>query len=261
MKKQFGGWLCAFLILSVTIISWKPAATKPKGKIFNKPFAAHELLEKYVDNIYETAHLEETGLEFNVFKKALTGFINLKKEDKLSPNSTVFTVIDYTQPSSKKRMWIVDVLNKMLVLNTWVAHGQGSGDEVASRFSDKMDSHKSSVGFYLTDDVYYGEHGRSLRLDGLDIGFNANARKRAIVLHAADYVGETAMALQGHAGRSFGCPAVAPEVADQVIDAIKDRTMIFAYGKDKHYSSKYLDENSAATFLIADPNSNFIASL
>ena len=260
MKKHFLGLLCALSILSITIISWKPAETTKTNGNLNKPVSVRELLEKYVDNIYESAHLQQSGLTFNVFKKALTGFINLKIADKLPESSSMLTIIDFTKSSCEKRMWIIDVLNKSLVLKTWVAHGNGSGMDMASCFSDKINSFKSSVGFYLTDDVYYGKHGRSLKLDGLDPGFNENARAREIVVHAADYVGQNVIDEHGRLGRSQGCPAVAPEVADQVIDAIKDKTVMFINGNARHYSSKYLDEAQAANF-VADSNSAYIADL
>jgi hypothetical protein len=261
MKRHLGGLFCILLIFSVTIISWKPAnAVKPVHGV-NKPVSARMLLEKYVDNIYESAHLEASGLTFDVFKKALTGFINLKMSDKISQNSSVLTVVDYAKSSREKRMWIIDVLNKNLILNTWVAHGHGSGKDMAERFSNKINSHESSLGFYLTDNVYYGDNGRSLRLDGLDAGFNSNARKRAIVVHAAAYVGPDMVELQGRMGRSYGCPAVSPDVADMVIDTIKDKTVLFINGNSTRYRSKYLDEETAADYVVSDLNSNYTASL
>src|SRR3984885_984779 len=128
MKKRVGGLCCILTILSLTIISWKPAnVITPKS---DKPSAAVEILQKYIDNVYESAHLEESGLAFNVFKKALTGYINLKQTAMLSQSSSVLTVIDFSLPSREKRMWIVDIANKSLVLNTWVAHGERSGFDV-----------------------------------------------------------------------------------------------------------------------------------
>ena len=158
-------------------------------------------------------------------------------------------------------MWIIDVLNKNLILNTWVAHGHGSGNEMAKRFSNRIDSHQSSLGFYLTDDVYFGDNGRSLRLNGLDEGFNSNARKRAIVVHAAAYVGPDMVDLEGRMGRSYGCPAVSPDVADQVIDTIKEGTVMFINGSSRRYHSKYLDESVAANFMLSDPANAYTASL
>ncbi len=261
MRKHFCGLLCVLFIISVSMISWKPANVNVARFNTNKLSPARELLEKYIDAIYESAHLQESGLDFDVFKKAETGFINLKIANKLPQSSAMLTVIDYTKSSCEKRMWIIDVVNKELILNTWVAHGKGSGREIAESFSDRVNSFKSSVGFYLTDAVYYGKHGRSLRLDGMDPGFNSNARAREIVIHAAEYVGQNVIDKQGRTGCSLGCPAVAPEVADQVIDALKDKTVIFINGNARNYSSRYLDEEMAANFIASDSNSNVIASL
>jgi hypothetical protein len=258
MKKHLGVLCCILSVLSLTIISWKPAdVIAPKAE---KPAAAVELLQKYVENIYESAHLEESGLAFNVFKKAFTGFINLKKTALLPQSSSVITVIDFSKSSREKRMWIVDIVNKSLVLNTWVAHGERSGSDIPKRFSDRVDSRESSLGFYLTDNIYFGDHGRSLKLDGLDEGFNANARKRSIVLHAAPYVCQEVIDQHGRLGRSFGCPAVSPDVIDEVIETIKDKNVIFINGDSERYHSKYLDENLAAHY-IANSDSSFTASM
>jgi len=261
MRKRFGGLLCVLIIVSFTIISWKPANGIKSAGSSGGSFTARELLEKYVDNVYESAHLEASSLSFNVFKKAFTGFLNIKQAAKPSQASSILTVIDFTKSSRDKRMWIIDVANKRLVLNTRVAHGEGSGGDIPTRFSDRVDSRESSLGFYITDDIYFGEHGRSMRLNGLDAGFNANARKRAIVVHAADYVCDNIINLKGRLGHSFGCPAVSPEVIDQVLDAIKDKSVIFINGNSKRYNSRYLDEELAAHYLAADSASNITASL
>jgi hypothetical protein len=263
MKKHFGGLICVLLILSITIISWRPAVPHKETTNINisKASTARELLEKYIDNIYEAAQLEESGLGFNVFKKAVTGFLNLKIANKTPQNSSILTVVDFTRSSCEKRMWIVDMINKELILNTWVAHGQGSGEDIATRFSDNNESHQSSLGFYLTDDIYFGKHGRSLRLDGMDTGFNSNVRVRAIVVHAADYVSQQEIIHQGRIGRSFGCPAVSPRVVEQVIGTIKDKTVMFINGNDDRYTSKYLDEDMAANYVNQIPNIYFVASM
>jgi hypothetical protein len=259
MKKRVGGLCCILSILCLTIISWKPAnVITPHAE---KPSAALDLLQKYIDNVYESAHLQESGLAFNVFKMALTGFINLKQSSTLPQSSSVLTVIDFSKPSREKRMWIVDVANKSLVLHTWVAHGERSGFDIPDRFSDRVDSRESSLGFYLTDNIYFGDHGRSLKLDGLDEGFNSNARKRSIVLHAAAYVCQQVIDQHGRLGRSFGCPAVSPEVIDEVIDTIKDKNVIFVNGNSESYHSKYLDEGLAAGYIAGIANATYNASM
>ncbi|HEY4326789.1 MAG TPA: murein L,D-transpeptidase catalytic domain family protein, partial [Mucilaginibacter sp.] len=125
---------------------------------------------------------------------------------------------------------------------------------------DNINSHQSSLGFYLTDDIYIGKHGRSLHLNGLDTGFNASARAREIVVHAANYVCQSEINHQGRIGRSFGCPAVSPKVAGQVIATIKDKTVLFINGNDSRYTSKYLDEDVAANFVSQEPVNNNIAT-
>ena len=260
INKQFGWLVCLFLLLSLTIISWKPSGSSLNIASQKNP-AALQYFDRYQSEIYNTANLQESGLNDTIFKKALTGFINLKSANKIAANSSILTIIDYTKSSCDKRMWIVDVLHKVLILNTLVAHGQGSGDDVATQFSDNADSHQSSLGFYLTDNVYYGKHGRSLKLDGLDSGFNANARARDIVIHGAPYVSERFIELKGRLGLSYGCPAVPLYLVNRVIDNIKSKTVLFINGTNEHYQSRYLNGDLAADFLEADNATIELANL
>ena len=253
MRKHFWWILCVFLAFATSFISWTPIE-KANTTTTNTTSSAKEMFQQYVSTIYQTAKLQQAGLDINVFQKALTGYINLKLANKLPQNSSVITVVDFTKSSREKRMWIIDVVSNQLILNTLVAHGQGSGDDMANKFSNTNESHQSSLGFYTTDDVYFGKHGRSLRLDGLDAGFNSNARARAVVLHAANYVSQGTIAQLGRLGRSFGCPAVAPEVVNQVINTIKGKNMLFINGNDSHYTSKYLNED------LPDDSSKYLAS-
>jgi len=256
MRKHFWWIVCIVLLFSVTLISWKPVSKKASYTTLNGPSSAKQVFAKYVDEIYQAAQLEQTGLGEDVFKKAITGFINLKIANKIPQSSNVITVVDFNKPSREKRMWIVDLVTKHLLINTWVAHGQGSGVDMANSFSNTDDSHQSSLGFFLADDVYFGKHGRSLHLDGLDEGFNDAARAREIVVHAADYVSESTINQTGRLGRSWGCPAVSPEVSNQVIDDIKGKTVFFINGTDSSYTSKYLDEDLSANYIFTDTIAN-----
>lgn len=261
MRKHFWWVTFVVLLLSGTIIGWRSAgANKSDGKI-NSTLNAKELFNQYVNSLYQTAGLQESGLAFDVFEKAVTGYTNLKLSHQLPENSTVLTVVDFTKSSREKRMWIIDIFNKHLLLNTWVAHGQGSGDEMATHFSDQNDSHQSSLGFYLTDNVYMGKHGRSLRLDGLDSGFNGNARMRDIVIHGANYVSQAAINRKGYVGRSFGCPAVSPKVVNRVINTIMGKTVFFINGNDDTYTSKYLDDTAPLNFIATDTTAFDLARL
>lgn len=246
--------------LSVTILGSNPKSllnfqSENSVSLNTKTDSPSEILySSYLNNIYQTANLYASGLNADVFYKAVTGYYNLKKTVGLSEDKPIITIVDFNQPSRNKRMWIIDLQSATLLMNTWVAHGQGSGDDMANQFSNIDSSHQSSLGFYLTGEIYTGKHGRSLRLDGMDADFNSNARPRDIVIHGADYVNQQTINNMGRLGRSFGCPAVSSELAASVINLIKDKTVLFINGADSRYSSKYLDQNLVADYLF--PNAN-----
>tara|TARA_R110001599_G_scaffold39444_20_gene120693 strand:- start:17056 stop:17751 length:696 start_codon:yes stop_codon:yes gene_type:complete len=141
-------------------------------------------------------------------------------------------IIDFSLPSTEQRLWIFDLSQRELLLNELVAHGQGSGQNVASRFSNVSGSHQSSIGLFRTSESYRGRHGYSLRMDGLEAGINDLARERAIVIHGADYVDPQWIDRQGRIGRSQGCPAVRQEVASTVVDTLKDGQFLFSWYPD-----------------------------
>jgi hypothetical protein len=251
MKRRIWLAVTLLIVLSCAIISSRSATVKKATtaiKVEEKAKTVTSAFSNYVTDIYQTANLKMVGLDYDVFQKAVTGYYNLKQNKKLAKKSTVITVIDFDKASTVKRMWIVDLLKKELVLNTWVAHGQGSGDDTPTQFSDDNNSHQSSLGFYVTNEVYYGKHGRSLKLDGMDAGFNSHARERAVVLHAANYVCESTIKQLGRLGRSYGCPAVAPEVSNKIIDLVKGKNMIYVNANVSNYTSKYLSQEFLPDF-------------
>jgi hypothetical protein len=142
------------------------------------------------------------------------------------------TVIDYSRPSTERRLWVLDLATGDTLFHELVAHGSGSGEAVASSFSNDPDSHQSSLGLFRTADTYVGRNGYSLRLDGLEKGFNDRARERALVVHGAAYVSDAVAKAQGRIGRSWGCPALGEDVARQVIDSIKGGDLVYAYYPD-----------------------------
>jgi hypothetical protein len=144
-------------------------------------------------------------------------------------------VIDYSLPSTRPRLWVFDVQDGQLLFKELVAHGRNTGERDANRFSNAEGSRMSSLGLYLTADAYDGINGYSLRLHGLDAGFNDNALARAIVMHGAPYVSEAFAARFGRIGRSWGCPAVRQEVARSVIDTLKGGALLFAYYPDRQW--------------------------
>lgn len=153
------------------------------------------------------------------------------------------TVIDFSKPSTEKRLWVFDLRSHELLFHEYVAHGRGSGANLATMFSNVPESNQSSLGLFRTGEAYIGKHGLSLRLDGLERGINDRARERAIVIHGADYVNASTAQAQGRLGRSLGCPAVRPEIAASLIGAVKDGGLLFAYYPEQSWleGSTYLN--------------------
>jgi hypothetical protein len=164
-------------------------------------------------------------------------------------NLATLTVIDYSRPSTDKRLWVFDVRARALRYEELVAHGSGSGGNMATSFSNEPDTHQSSLGLFKTENTYVGRNGYSLRLQGLDKGFNDRAYERAIVMHGAPYVSEDVARRQGRLGRSWGCPALRSGVAREVIDSLKGSGLIFAYYPDQRWlqSSAYLGDCGASS--------------
>lgn len=180
--------------------------------------------------------------DFELFEKAYLGYIDLKLSGFLSNEKDILTLIDFRLHANKKRLWMIDLKTKTVLYNTLVAHGENSGKEYALNFSNEINSHKSSLGFYLTEETYIGKNGLSLRLKGLERGFNSNARERYIVMHGADYATKEYIAQNGLLGTSEGCPAIPIEYYQNMIEIAKEGTVLFIYFPDSNYieQSEYL---------------------
>ena len=177
---------------------------------------------------------ESAGIAPEVLQLAL-GAVNCATRLGDIKAPTTLTVIDYSRPSVEQRLWVFDMRDGSLLYRELVAHGRNTGENMATQFSDAMNSRQSSIGLFVTDDTYVGANGYSLRLDGLERGFNAHARERAIVMHGAPYVDASLATTQGRIGRSWGCPALREAVARQVIDTIRDGGVIFSYYPDSNW--------------------------
>lgn len=187
---------------------------------------------------------ERTGLRRQVFSKALTAFETAWKNGET--DRLIFTVIDYELHSSKKRLWVIDLSTGDLLFHEHTSHGKGSDanhDGYADRMSNVNGSGTSNVGLLKTAETYYGKHGYSMRMDGLEQGFNHNARRRAIVMHSAAYADDGYRNSAGKMGRSLGCPALDPDVSGDIIRTIQGGTLVFGYYPDPEWlrRSKYLD--------------------
>lgn len=211
----------------------------------NKSNSNADLFYRHVNSVYNQAALAKAGLDQNLFTKALIGYYNLKKTQLLSTQKSILTIIDFSKKSSEKRLWIIDLESSRLLFNTLVAHGRGSGMDMATSFSDQPNSHKSSLGFYITSETYMGKHGLSMRLEGLDKGFNSNAKERAVVIHGANYVSQSFVNQTGRLGRSHGCPALPVELTKTIINVIKGQTVLFISGPSLQYKSDFLNQNMA----------------
>lgn len=182
------------------------------------------------------AHLagQAPGLDPAVLSLALEAS-DCARQDALAPEARKLAVIDYSLPSTQPRLWVFDLARRTLLFAEHVAHGRGSGDNLARTFSNREGSHQSSLGLFRTAETYHGGNGYSLRMDGLEPGVNDAARDRLIVMHGAPYVDPLAALRQGRLGRSFGCPALRPQVARQVIDTLKQGQLLFAYYPDERW--------------------------
>jgi hypothetical protein len=230
----------SFIILLLPIL----AAAKKKNRHlhFNARTSERKLIALEAAWLYDEMQLKDSGLNEKALQYALLGYHRLLKRHALQ-KTDVISVCDFSQPSSAKRMYVLDLQNKRVLYRTYVAHGMGSGREYANSFSNVPDSYKSSLGFYVTRNTYVGSNGLSLRIEGVEKGFNDKAGTRAIVIHGANYVSERVLHKYGVMGTTFGCPAVPEEMASQIIPVLKNGTCFFIFYPSKRYlcASKMLN--------------------
>ncbi len=193
-------------------------------------------LQSSVSGMYDSLRLNMMGLSKQAFELAMQGYNYLSQNGKIG-NDRIISIVDFSQPSSSKRLFIIDLDQQKVIFNTYVAHGMNSGAATADQFSNIPESNQSSLGFYETGATYIGHNGYSLRLEGLETGINDNADRRAIVIHGAAYVNEQLIKSQGYIGRSWGCPAIPENLHKPIIDKIKNGTCLFIYSPNQQYLS------------------------
>ncbi|CCH02782.1 hypothetical protein FAES_4783 [Fibrella aestuarina BUZ 2] len=179
--------------------------------------------------LYDELGLATTGLGRDVYALALKGM------QRMAAARPLLSIVDMSQPSSKKRLYIIDLAKRKLLFNTYVAHGRNSGELLPTKFSNTNSSYQSSLGFYQTMGLYQGKHGLSMQLKGLERGWNDNAFSRAIVMHGADYVCEDFIKRTGRLGRSQGCPAVSPTECSSIVKTIAGGSCLFIYSPNETY--------------------------
>ena len=228
--------LCACFYLVLVASSYKVVSADETLTTNNETS-----VENYISTLYNGIDFTKSErLPYEVFNKAYRGYLNLRNAGKLNTDKEIISVCDFNLPSTENRLWIIDLAAKKVLFNTLVAHGEGSGEDYANSFSNKFDSHQSSLGFYVTGDTYDGEHGISLYLAGMDGGFNDAAYDRGIVVHGADYVCNKFVCTHQRLGRSWGCPAVPAKLSLPIINTIQNGTCLFIYYPDPSYlSSSY----------------------
>lgn len=245
----------AYLLLSLCVNHLSPLSTAGKGsnflvadssktdsKTLLKAGSHQFLFEDSLQHLYSTIGLQKHDLSYDAFRYAMIGYFTLRQQGKLNTKN-IMSIIDFTKSSCTKRFYTIDFENLKVVYHTYVSHGKNTGENLAKSFSNTVHSNQSSLGFYVTAETYIGSKGYSLKLDGMEQGYNDRMRERAVVMHDADYVSELWIKKYGRLGRSQGCPALPKEISKEVINTIKNGTAIFAYYDDINYltTSTYLD--------------------
>ena len=238
MKKNFKGiyLLISSIIIGLLHIPFAFAKSATGTKLFFHPPTDSTLKTSVIvlpvvpalRSVYDSLHLSLAGLSQHAFDFAKQGLHKLIEEGKLL-NDSIISIIDFSQPSNQKRLFVFDLKNYKILFNTLVAHGRNSGRELATSFSNQNKSFQSSTGFYITGQTYEGRNGYSLKLEGIEKGINDNAFERGIVIHGADYVCDAFVNSQGYIGRSQGCPAVPLQANMPIINTIKNGTCLFVY--------------------------------
>jgi hypothetical protein len=222
-----------FFLMSLTNLDLKEAYKKTNPELAANTKTAFETKAEGIYAQLNANHFAMPAIES--FKQALEGFYNLKEKGML--NKDILTLVDFSLSSKAKRLWVIDLSTNTILFNSLVAHGRNSGMEYAQTFSNKNDSFKSSLGLYVTGEVYNGKHGMSMKLDGQEPGVNDNARSRSVVMHGADYVSESVVRMQNRLGRSLGCPAIPVELTGDIINTIKDKSVLFIYHQSRNKKS------------------------
>ncbi len=238
MKKKIKGFylIVSSFVIAILHLPFAFAKSATGTKVFlhppadstTKTIVAAAPVITSLKSVYDSLHLSLKGLSQQAFDFAKQGLQKLMEEGKLL-NDSIISIIDFSQPSNQKRLFVLDVKNYKVLFNTLVAHGRNSGRELATSFSNQNESYKSSPGFYMTKETYEGKNGYSLKLEGLERGINDKAFERGIVMHGASYVCNEYVNSQGYIGRSQGCPAVPVQLNRSIINTIKNGTCLFVY--------------------------------
>lgn len=212
--------------------------TENIAKKVNPPLS----IEEEINLLYEDFSVKNSTMPSLIsFQNGMLGYYKLLEEGEIE--NEILTIVDFSLSSAKKRMWIMDMATNKVLFHTYVTHGKNTGGEMATKFSNTVNSLQSSLGFFVTAETYYGRNGLSLFIDGMEEGFNSNARERYVVIHGSDYATPEFIERIGRLGRSYGCPAVPRKLTQEIIDTIKEGSCLFISHPNKNYlqNSKYLN--------------------
>lgn len=223
-------FLISVLLLSALTVSDSFIAA-PREPSHSSPEATTTNIDP-CHQLYSKIELDSI-VNYEAFEQAMIGYNKLDIK-----NKDVITIIDFSKPSTQERLYVIDLKHEKLLFSSVVAHGKKSGENYATAFSNRMGSHQSSLGFYLTENTYKGRNGYSLILNGLERNINDRAKARAVVIHGADYADPSVAESSGRLGRSFGCPALPESINRAVIDVIKGGSLLYIYAKNKKYQTQ-----------------------
>ncbi|MES2812369.1 MAG: murein L,D-transpeptidase catalytic domain family protein [Bacteroidota bacterium] len=220
------------------LMSFAPKATNNVKNIKTDPVLVSNnvavTMAAKIEMVYNSLNTNNFALpQMDCFQKAMEGFYALKQKGIVEKD--ILTVIDFSMSSTKKRLWVIDLASNTILFNTVVSHGMKSGGEFANSFSNSLNSNKSSLGFYVTGETYFGKHGISLKLDGQEKGINDNARTRAVVMHGANYSNPSVLRSQNFLGRSQGCPAIPEALKEKIINTVKGKSCLFIFHPSRSY--------------------------
>ncbi|MEO8402721.1 MAG: murein L,D-transpeptidase catalytic domain family protein [Gammaproteobacteria bacterium] len=223
-----------FILAFFSVVGWGPFT-------YSSDSSLSAQTADWVSNEIRSIHAQAYNLDTTVLKRSLTAYLKARRQG--FDRKELLTVVDYSKPSTERRLWVIDLKNTKVLFNTWVTHGKNSGELNATSFSNDVNSLKSSLGVFVTTSAYTGSLGYSLRVQGLEHGINDNALRRDVVFHGAWYASPNVVKQYGMLGRSFGCMAVDTHTVRPLIDTIKNNTVVVAYYPDRSWlrNSSYLN--------------------
>lgn len=210
--------------------------TTSENLISEKVSANSLTLEEEIHQLYNVfEENNESVPDITSFRNAMVGYYKLAEQEVVEKE--ILTIIDFNLSSTKKRMWVLDMANNKVLYHTLVAHGKNTGNEYATKFSNTVNSLQSSLGFFVTGETYFGGNGYSMFIDGMEEKFNSKARERYVVVHGAAYANPESIKNLGRLGRSYGCPALPTSVTKEIIDIIKDKSVLYIHSSNKNYNA------------------------